>query len=272
MRFMSITAKSHSAAYGFTLVEMLIIAPVVIIAISGFVALMVTMVGDVLITRDQNTMTYDAQDALDRIEQDTRLSTEFLTTTGTVVSPQGSNNNFTGTAAFTNNSNTLILNILATDDNPASTTRKLVYYANQPHPCGSLQTYNKVFGAKVVYFIKDSSLWRRTLVPDYNFNIPSNNETLCQSTPAGVWQQNSCSPGYTATRCKANDAEIMKNINALNVKYFNSPLSTSDVGAGSTATATTIEATVTGQKTTAGRAVSASAVLRASKLNSAVAQ
>lgn len=272
MRLMSTTAESRQSVRGFTLVEMLIIAPIVIIVISGFVALMITLVGDVLITRDQNSMTFEAQDALDRIEQDTRLSTQFLTTTGSLTAPQGSDNNFTGTAAFTNPSNTLILSVLATDANPADATRRLVYYVNQPNPCGSLQTYNRVFLIKIVYFIKSNALWRRSLVPDYNFNVTPDSQTLCQTTSTGVWQQNTCSPGYTASRCKTNDAEIMKNISALGIKYFSDPGSTTDIGSGNGGTATTIEVTVTGQKTTAGRPVSTSAVLRASKLNNVIVQ
>lgn len=264
--------SAKTSTRGFTLIEMLIIAPVVIIVISGFVALMITLVGDVLVSRDQNTLTYDAQDALDHIEQDTRLSTQFLTTTGTLSSPQGSDNNFTGTAAFSNSSNTLILSTLATDANPVGASRNLVYYANQSNPCGTLQTYNKVFQTQVVYFIYNNSLWRRSLVPDYNFNTTPNSQTLCQSSTVGVWQQNSCSPGYSATRCKTNDSEVMKNISTLTVKYFSDPGSTTDIGASNAANATTIEATIAGQKTIAGRAVNSSAVMRASKLNNIIVQ
>src|SRR5258708_5983535 len=93
---------------GFTLIEVLIIAPIVILAISGFVALMITMIGDSLATRDQNNLILETQDALDRIEQDTRLTTQFLATSMTMPSPQGSDSNFTGTAAFSS-TNTLIL-------------------------------------------------------------------------------------------------------------------------------------------------------------------
>lgn len=263
----TLAATKTRRSPGFTLIEMLIIAPIVIIAISGFIALMVSMVSDVLVSRDQNTMAYETQGALDRIEQDTRLATQFLTTTGTLPSPQGSNNNFTGTTAFTNTSNTLILNTLATDDNPANTTRRLVYYAGQPNACGTLQTYNKVFQAQVVYFIKDSSLWRRTLVPNFNFNATPNSETLCQTSSTGVWQQNSCSPGYTASRCQTNDVELMKGIANLTVNYYTTPGSTADIGASNAEAATTLAATITGQKTTAGRDVSTTGTMRASKLN-----
>jgi hypothetical protein len=228
---------------------------------------MITMVGDVLVIRDKNNTTYEAQDALDRIERDTRISTQFLTTTGTLTAPQGSNNGYTGTAAFTNTTNTIILNELATDKNPATTNRWLIYYANQPNACGSQQeTANVPFTVKIVYFLNNGSLWRRSLVPDFNHNGTVDSQTICSSTN-DPWQQNSCSPGYSNSRCKAEDEEIMKNVSSLVVKYFASPLSTTDLGATGATGATTIEATVTGQKTTAGRDYSASAVLRTTRLN-----
>ena len=262
MRFSSTNFSSRQT--GFTLIEVLIIAPIVILAISGFVALMVVMAADVLVTRDENNMTYETQDALDLIEQDTRLSTQFLVTTQALPSPQGSNNNFTGTAAFTNASSTLILGGLTTSKNPSDPTRKIVFYAGQPNECGTKEAYNRPFIAKIVYFLKNGSLWRRVILPDYNTNVTIDDNTLC-ATP---WQRNTCSPGYSpSTRCQTNDSEIMQNVDSFSVKYFSSPSSTTELGNGNALSATTIEVTLNGKKKTAGRDVDNSASLRATKLN-----
>jgi hypothetical protein len=261
MRFLSLNNRQD--ANGFTLVEMLIIAPVVILTIGGFVALMTVIIGDVLITRDHNALTYGTQEALDRIEQDTRLSTEFLTTTGTLLSPQGSNNNFTGTSAFTN-TDSLILSAIATSKNPVDTTRSLIYYANQPSACGAAQSLNTILLTKIVYFIKDGSLWRRTVVPPYNTNAIVDANTVCNAP----WQRNTCSPGYTpAAPCQTNDSKIMDNIDSLDVKYYLDPDSVTELGDSGASNATTIEVTINGEKTTAGRTVTSSGVLRVSKLN-----
>lgn len=239
------------------------IAPIVVLAIGTFVGLMVVMVGDVLSTRDRAAITYDTQSALNRIEQDTRLSTQFLITSGTQTSPQGSDNNFTGTAAFTN-SNSLILSELATDKNPADPSRALVYFANQPNPCGATQRFNRVLLTKVIYFIKSGSLWRRTIVPDYNTNSTPDNNTVCTS----AWQLNSCSPGYSAARCKTNDEEVMQNIYSMNVGYYTDPNSTVDQGASNALTANTIGVTITAKKSVAGRDIDNTGTMRATKLNS----
>lgn len=258
---MSITKKGRSQ--GFTLIEILIIAPIVILAISVFIALIINMVGDVLAVRDRNNMSYEIRDALDRIEQDSRLSTQFLTTSSTLLSPQGSDNNFTGTAAFSN-TNSLIMGTLTTDKNPVDTSRQLVFYAKQPNDCGSLQSYNRPFISKIIYFIKDNSLWRRTYLLPYNTNASPNDETVCNAP----WQQNSCSPGYSgATRCQTNDTQLMQNVTSFNVKYFSAPGSTTDIGAANALSATTIEVTLNGQKLVAGRTVNNTGSVRTSKLN-----
>lgn len=262
MRFTLPRKKTEQS--GFTLIEILIIAPVVVLVISGFVALMITLVGDVLTTRDQTAMAFETQDALDRIEQDTRLTTQFLDTSGTQIAPQGSNANFTGTDAFTS-TNTLIMGGLATDKNPIDTSRQLIYYAKQPYDCGTQQQiYNRVFQAKIIYFIKDGSLWRRVILPNYNTNASPNDDTVC-SVP---WQRNSCSPGYGGgTRCETNDTEIMKNVSSFSVKYYETPKSTTELGSANAPNASTIEVTIAGSKGVVGRTITNSGVVRATKLN-----
>ncbi len=263
MRFLSTIKKR--AEEGFTLIEVLIIAPVVIIVISGFIGLIVVMVGDVLAVRDRNNMAYEIRNTLDRIEQDTRISTQFLTTSSTLQSPQGSDNNFAGTAAFTN-TNSLILGNLTTDKNPTDSTRQLIYYAKQPNECASaLLSYNRPFIGKTIYFIKNGSLWRRVYLLPHNTTAPANDETVC-TTP---WQQNSCNPGYApATRCQTNDTELMQNLSSMNVKYYATPQSTVDLGAANALNATSIEVTLNGSKTIAGRNVTNTGTVRINKLNS----
>lgn len=254
MRF-SLPNKNQRSK-GFTLVEMLVVAPLVILVIGGIIALMVNVVGDVLVTRDKSAMTYNIQNALDLIEQDTRLSHQFLTTTGTLTAPQGSDSNFTGTAAFTNTSN-LILSANATDKNPADTTRQLIYYANQPNACGATQSFNTIFTTKIIYFIKSGSLWRREAVPSWTAS------TVC-ATP---WQRNTCSPGYTAAQCQTTDTQIMPNVSSWNVKYYTDASSVTELSDANAGSASTIEVTINGSKNTAGRTFTASGVIRVNKLN-----
>ena len=87
----------NKANNGFTVVEMLVVAPIVILFIGAFISAIVSMTGQVLISRASNSLMYNIQDALNRIEQDTKISNKLLATndiTG-LTSPQGYNDDTT---------------------------------------------------------------------------------------------------------------------------------------------------------------------------------
>lgn len=249
-------------AHGFTLIEVLVISPILILTIGGFVYTLTTIVSDALAIRDTNTMIYDTQTALDRIEQDARLSIQFPASTSSLPSPQGSDSNFTGTAGFTAGSNVLIMSTLSTTSNPLDPARQVVYFAS-PNACGTSQVYNAPLITTVVYYVNNGSLYRRTIVPTWTTTAGANQ--VCASN---VWQQNSCSPGYTnTTQCQTTDAKLMDNVQSFTTAYYGSAGSTTDLGAANAATATTIGATIVGNKTTAGQTVTNTATMRASKIN-----
>lgn len=248
---------------GFTLIEVMIIAPIVILAISGIVALMITMVGDAIATREENQLVFETQDALNRIEEDTRLTSQFLSTSLDLPSPQGSNNDFTGTAPFTSEES-LVMGGLTTDRNPANPDRKLVFYAGQPNACNSdLLNYNRIFQQKIMYYLRDNTLWRRAVVPNHNTNSSIDDSTVC-SDP---WQRNTCRPGTVATRCETNDSEVMHDVETFDVDYLQTPESTSDIGAENADTATAIRVTLTGKKVVKGREVVSTGSIVGSRVN-----
>lgn len=278
MRSMS-NAKYSQSTRGFTLVEMLVVAPIVILAIGAFVTVMVAMTGQVIATRSENVMAYDTQNALDQMEQDVKLSGAFLANNDfTLQSPQGYTDS-TGTTASFENANTdatrgtmLILRSFMTDKNPLDPARSIVY-TNQPSSsCDSgVVTGNQPFTQNIVYFVKNNTLWRRTLVQQ-GASAP----TLC-STP---WQLPSCTPGVTrGSYCKVDDERLLDNVSAFSVQYFDNASDTaadtaaSDSTASDSARATalagdsTITITLTATQTTAGRSVTFSGSMRATKLN-----
>lgn len=247
--------KTLRRSGGFTLIEMLIIAPIALLVITGFIALMVTMVGDVIASRTYNVMTYDIQSALNTIEQDVRLSTQFLNSSGTLPSPQGKDG---ATAAFTSTSGDLVLGEIATDKNPIDPTRGLIYYENEPFSCSDpAQVYkNRLFFMTVVYFVRDNSLWRRTYVPTAS-------GTLCQSP----WQVNTCAPDYSDVRCQTNDSEILKDVKNFSVNYYTNPQDTVAIPSASASDASSIRIAIEGEKTAAGRTIGASSSGRSTKLS-----
>ena len=273
---------------GFTLVEMLVVAPIVILAVGAFLSILVTMTGEVIASRAANTLTYNTQDALRQIEQDVKQSAGFLavnnialdsggaSSEATTNSRQGFNSDAT---AFTNvgaNGPMLILNMVATTDNPNSLTSQYVRLVNQPNPCNTGQG-NSVLTYNIVYFIKDSSLWRRTVMPSSYTDTAYRCET--------PWQQPSCTPSYMSGRtgvfCKTEDVRLIDGVVASDfiLEYFTGSASTTAnavaTNGGATAAArqsalqssTTVKASVTARQNAGGRQVTHANSIRASRLD-----
>jgi len=285
---------------GFTLVEMLVVAPIVVLAIGAFLTVIISMTGEVIASRASNALSYNVQDALTRIEQDVKQSTGFLSTTniaavygstsGVSNSPlnttdaQGYNNDATD---FTNVSDPtlpnykapmLILNMVATTGNPLSEGSSYVYLKNKPNACGSPRS-NTPLTYNVVYFIKGTTntLYRRVIMPR---NYADTTNLVC-SVP---WQQPSCSTDVTvttATHCKTNDVKLLDGVdpNTFSVQYYTSESANTVNGSASNPknladqrnvalqSTTTVAVSINAAQTAGGREVSRSANIRASRLD-----
>lgn len=268
---------------GFTIVELLVIAPIVILTITAFISVIVNMTGDVLASRSSNVVAYDIQDALARIEEDVKLSSTFLAENTVTTappgdpillpSPQGYGDD---TTPFRNVDSTkgdiLILNTFATSGNPITLGSSLIYLTNQPNACNSTQiNQNTPMSLNIAYFVKNTSLWRRTIAP-------SNYDTAGCSVP---WQQPSCAIGQTAAFCKTEDIKLLDNIavSDFNVEYFTSADSTTaNADASNVAksvaernaalqSSTTVGVSLNVTKTVAGREVSQSGSIRSTRLD-----
>ncbi len=272
---------------GFTLVEMLIIAPIVILMIGIFISAIVSMTGDVLATRASNSMAYNIQDALNRIQSDVNLSGSFLATNNiNVISPQGYNDNDATPFHNANSSSAigqiLILNTYATTSNPTILTRNIVYISNQPNSCSNaLVNQNQPLMMNIVYFVKNNTLWRRVIAPANYATTGCVNGSVDKP-----WQQPSCSATATGTMCVAKDEKLVDNIQSggFCVSYFttpgantsganacNDPLASSTANDGSQTdnvrqaalqTASTISVTISAANTIAGRDITQSGTIR----------
>ena len=263
--------SANNLSKGFTLVEILVIAPIVILVISGFVALIITITGDVLRTAETNKVIYNTQAALNMFEDDIRLTTQFLTTSMTPTPPQGLNNDNTafvlsGTTPTTTYG---IYKALATTKNPLDPTNELVYIKNTPYDCSDPDLYkqNTPYTVNYVYFYTFSSgeytLWRRTLLDQTS---PTN---LCGT----VWQQPSCAASVVAegsypTVCKTEDTVILRNLTLISVAYYDNPSYATQITYGNIpSSGVSINMGLTAGKTIAGRPFSFKATLRATKIN-----
>jgi prepilin-type N-terminal cleavage/methylation domain-containing protein len=285
---------------GFTLIEMLVVAPIVILTIGAFLTVIISMTGEVLASRASNNLSYNVQDALNRIEQDVKLSNGFLATNSIPLAADATYSNVgintnqkqgynDDTTAFTNvngsggtSGTSLILNMVATTTNPVSASSSYVYLKNKPNACASAVGFNAPFSYNVVYFTKTVSgtttLYRRTIMPN-NYNDTTN--TVCNSP----WQQPSCSPTYmdaqaSSVFCKTKDVVLVSGTSvSFSLQYFNGEATTAVNGPASTAplttdrnvalqSATTVGVSIDALQAAAGRSVERAAILRVSRLDS----
>ncbi|OYX40842.1 hypothetical protein B7Y94_06030 [Candidatus Saccharibacteria bacterium 32-49-12] len=213
---MRLTNKTSRA---FTLVEMLVVAPIVILAIGAFLTVTISITGEVIASRTTNVMTFEIQDALNRIEQDVKQSTTFLATSN--IPAQGANNDNAMSITNLGDSNgpALILNMIATTGNPMSASSQYIALRDQPNPCAS-PIGNKPHSYNVVYFVRNESLWRRVIMyPSY-----TNTTSFTCQTP---WQQPTCTPEYMAAQtgsvfCKTRDMKLVDGVkpDGFSVKYY----------------------------------------------------
>lgn len=262
MHSMFAPTKRHA---GFTLVEVLIISPLVILVVALIVAVMVGMAGTALQTRERNNLTYDMQEGLNQIESDIRLATRVVDATGTLATGQGSNNNFTGTAAFSTSAVVLVLEQYSTSKSPLDPARTLLYYSS-PNACDSSQRHlNPTLQHQVIFFLDDGTLKRRTIV-DFAADTVCDSgttDTLASVNSPGIWQRNSCKTTDTS-RCFSLDTIIARNISSVNFLYYDSSSDTTP-SAPSDTTAS-IRTTITGAKPVAGDTITHTASLRASRI------
>lgn len=267
--------KINNSQTGFTIVEMLVVVPIIILSIGIFVSAIVNMTGDVLENKALNNMSYDIQDALNRIQQDVNTSGGLLATNNiTLVSPQGYDDDTTAFHnADENNGNMLILNVYASTDNSLDPSRGLIYIANQPSECNSENVkYNSPLMLNVVYFIKDNSLWRRVLAP-------SNYDMIGCNIP---FQLPTCAPDIpdiTGTICKAEDTKVIDDIESFTLAYYPDPNSSvantvivdptnsDSIRQYALGTNNTVEVSISAKKMIAGREVSRSSSIRAVSAN-----
>ncbi len=280
--------KPHTARRaGFTLVEMLVIAPIVILTIGAFIALIVNLTGEVLSSRGSNVLAYDVQDTLNRIEEDVKMSTTFLAKNSIAFTPTapanpqgyGANGSYADFQSSGHSSGPmLILNGLVTNGDPMSLTSSNVYLADKPNPCGSPADYaqyskNRPLSMNIIYFTDSSgTLWRRTV-------MEANYDTVPKCGTVTMWQRPSCGLGYSSSFCKTNDIKLAEGVGAtgLTLEYFTSadaatPLAdatSTDDATRATAlkSATTLRVSLTANKTIAGRDISRTGTIRVTRLD-----
>ena len=222
----------------FTVVEVGIIIPIVLVVIGAFILTIINFTTQALDARKDNAVAVEAQNALNRMADDVAGSIKFLATNDfTVASPQGVGNN---TVKFTATSQALILQTPLTASNPRTASASVdnfVYKPNSPLACSDPNVANNTLSTyNIVYFVQGSTIARRSMMPtDWN-----GNSYACNG--ANIWQKPTCAPGQSGANCSGGNDEIVSGKFQLNgpgisISYFNegTAIPDSDVFTGSAA-------------------------------------
>ena len=154
MRRISMTTNRKLSS-GFTLVEMLVVIPMIILLITGMIVAVINLSGSAMRRDGSIQLQNEVLRVLDQIEQDVRLSVDFEGMTTTQIS----------------------MHSLATNGNPMSVDRKLIR-ASDCSPLSSAITLSDALSYKLDYMVEDGKRLRRVVRLDRG----------CDSSPI-VWQK-----------------------------------------------------------------------------------
>lgn len=233
------SVRTHEA--GLTLIEMLVVAPLVILLIGVSLGYISSLTGQGLQTRQKNLLAYNTQASLDDIEVNANQATSFLSNTTGVVSPQGRNNSSTQFISNSGGANgTLIMKSAATTKSPYDPTRALIYTGSG----SSCNESNAILTYTTVYFIASGQLFKRTILP---------NTAAC----APPYQQNSCaSTSMSSSICKVEDEKLADNVSDFSISYLY------DDSAATPESADTVSVSLTLSKPTAGQTITYTGTVR----------
>lgn len=243
-------STSTKSSGGFTLVEVVVVAPLIILFIGTFIGLIMALTGDGLRLRESNASSYDIQDALMNIESTASVATSFQSSTGPLTSPQGKNDS---AAAFTTTESgkpdTLIITSAATTKNPLDPTSEMIY-----SNIGGCPSATQPFTYTSVYFVADKTLYKRVIVPTSGD---------C-STP---WQRSSCTMALVATNstvCKASDEKLLEGVDSMTTEYYANSASTVALSKNAAELAGSVSVQIALDRTVAGESLKRNSSMRIS--------
>lgn len=210
---------------GFTLIEIGIIVPLLIVALLALFDSLYLMLQSSAVERTRLDSAYDIQASLSGIEKDVMLTSQFLATKDAAISdayPPSSNGGTWSYLGDTAETRTLILKTYASTTNPEAQDRQPIFL-NQAGCDASNIYYNDVLDYNTIYFIKGGNLYKRRII--------ETGGALC-ATPHQLQSCPSLETLGTQSRdasCKADDELIAKDVSNFAVQYFDNSASTTPI-------------------------------------------
>jgi len=193
--------------------------PALMLVLTSFVVFMVNLLNNNVQSDTDITLAYDTQSAMEIIERDVHISSQFLTTTDNgFTDPYGYNNSgavwsYKGTSQSGGNiSEFLITHTYATTLSVQNSAKSPVYI-NQFGCSPTLINSNPMLAVNNIYFIRGGNLYRRTLT------------ITSQTTCDPQFQKQTCPPDVSPLNsiCKSTDTLLLTNVTSFEVRYYNNP-------------------------------------------------
>lgn len=192
---------------GFTLVEIAVVVPIMMVIIIGLFTLLTYLLQSSASEQVGAQNLSEIHSGLGAIESDAALTNSFLPVLddGITDPTQAGGWSYTGSGP---SSRVLILRSFATTANPQSNDRQPVFINSQGCSAAELY-YNDALTYDTVYFVKDSTLYRRRLL------------NTGKSTCTGLYQKQSCPDKTSGTPgCAADDEAIVTDVVNFSVSYY----------------------------------------------------
>lgn len=278
---MNIQPEVHSKSAGYTIIEIGIIVPILIVTVLILFDALFAMIRTSTVERGEIDLVYDVQSAITHIESDAVLSSLYLPTVdaGLTTDPYlpSSNGGLWSYRGDSSTTRVLIARLYNTTKNPLDSDRQPVFKGNPAgSECNATNIYfNDVQQYNIIYFVKDGTLFRRKLI--------DKTTSLCDP---GQYQKLSCPSqddltaqglGARSATCGADDEILARDVTGFTVQYYdtktsNTPLDVYAVGADPNlvTVASDAEITLTLGRKSSGETITTVSTLRMSKLNAKI--
>ncbi|PLS80601.1 hypothetical protein CYG49_05025 [Candidatus Saccharibacteria bacterium] len=196
------TSNNMNRQRGFTLVEVIVVIPMLAIVVAILITFMVNIYASLLSKNDRLQLEANAQNALFNTRDDllsaVRFSGKIQSDTNDLYAPAG------GWDAIEDNA--LIIYESSYTKNRQSSDRQLIYKKDMPHACDSSLLYENQYSTNtLILFVNNKKLYRRILIPDQSNN--------CLTT----FRQQTCPPEVGSC---PSDSIIAENVKELKLRYF----------------------------------------------------
>lgn len=246
------------------MIEVAIAITILPLIITSFILVLDQTLYEARNTAVQTKLDNESSLAIDWLEQDIRLSSEFKSTISTPFDDDYQPSGGWSYVGDGENQRVLILSIPSTTLRSGTSSRILTHVDGGTYNCdeGDQLTYNPVLTHRAIYFVSDGNLYKRYLTD--TTTATCNDQIQKQSCPAANEES-------WPSACKARDELIASNVSQFSVDYYDpyetNPISNAYSDASTLSSAQAVGVTITVSQESGGNTINSTVSLKSSRVN-----